>query len=361
MKRKLIRALTICMVGLYGSMTFGGTIPKVYLNNNKLMAQQSPFQEGDTYYVPVRIVENLGFNVKWDNKEGRTVLTQGKEEYAFKTGSKEVLANGKAITLKKPVVSKNGATYVPVELIKAMGAELTTKENDVYLTYALPTDGSHQYDNFGRIIRKDNLPKNANQYLYIANGVPNAMYELPLEYQKASFFIEGMDYTRPVNMPKETQYFRDETVRQWKGQFEEYLDLVLNFDYRNVPKDYAKKVASCYSPNYIAGNTKVIEDFIHYAKEKHLIIEGDYYLEPSTTHFSWGAISQRAWVRFIIKSDNADKGQMVQDVDNELKTNVWYEGYVDLKLGSNYNGSDGTDMVIQYKNITTSTMLKEVK
>lgn len=361
MKRKLIRALTICMVGLYGTMTFGGVIPKVYLNNNKLMAQQSPYQDGDTYYVPVRLVENLGFDVKWDSAEKRTILVQGNKEYAFKVGSKKVLANGKETELKKPIVSKKGTTYIPVELISIMGAKMNTKENDVYLTYELPKDGSHQYDNFGRIIRKDNLPKNAKQYIYIAEGVPNAMYELPLEYQKANFFIEGIDYTRPVNMPKETQYFRDETVKQWRGQFEEYLDLVLNFDYKNVPKDYAKKVASCYSQNYITGNTKVVEEFIKYAKDNHLVIEGDYYVEPSTTHFSWGAISQRAWVRFIIKSDIADKGQMMQDVDNELKTNVWYEGYVDLKLGSNYNGSDGTDMVIHYKNITTSTMLKQVK
>lgn len=361
MQKKLIRTLMVCMVGLYGTTVFGGTIPKVYLNSNKLMMQQSPIHEGNTLYVPVRTVENLGFNVKWDSKEGRTILTQGNDEYAFKIGSKTVLANGKEVGLTKPVISKNGATYVPVDLMEIMGAELDTKENDVYLTYALPKDGSHQYDSFGRIMRKDNLPTNANQYLYIAEGVPNAMYELPLEYQKASFFIEGMDYTRPVNMPKETQYFRDETVKQWRGQFEEYLDLVLNFDYRNVPKDYAKKVASCYSQNYIAGNTKTVEKFIQYAKDNHLIIEGDYYVEPSTTHFSWGAISQRAWVKFIIKSDIADKGQMIQDVDNELKTNVWYEGYVDLKLGSNYNGSDGTDMVIQYKNITTSTMLKEMK
>lgn len=361
MKRKLIRALTICMVGLYGVMTFGGTIPKVYLNNNKLMAQHSPFQEGDTYYIPVRLVENLGFNVKWDNKEGRTVLTQGDEEYALKAGSKEFLANGGIVTLDKPIKSKNGAIYVPIEVIKVMGAVVAIKENDVYLTYDLPTDGSYQYDNFGRIIRKDNLPKNADQYLYIAEGVPNEMYELPLEYETVNFFKEGRHYTRPVNMPTKTQKFRDETVKQWRGQFEEYLDLVLNFDYRNVPKDYAKKVASCYSQNYITGNTKVVEDFIQYAKDKHLIIEGDYYVEPSTTHVLMGAYSQRAWVRFIIKSDIADKGQMVQDVDSELKTNVWYEGYVDLNLSSNDNGSDGTDMVIHYKNITTSTMLKEVK
>lgn len=196
---------------------------------------------------------------------------------------------------------------------------------------------------------------------FIAEGVPNKMYELPLLYEKGDFFVEGRHYTRPVNMPTKTQKFRDETVKQWRGQFEEYLDLVLNFDYRNVPGDYARNVASCYSQNYIEGNTKEIEKFIKYAKDKHLIIEGDYYVEPSTTYVTMGAYSQRAWIKFIIKSDIVSTGQMVQEIDHELKTNVWYEGYVDLNLGTNYNGSDGTDMVLNYKNITTSTMLNEVK
>ncbi len=362
MKRKLIMILAMSTIALMGTSVQAGTITKVNLNGNKLMLQQSPINKEGVMYVPVRMFENLGATIGWDGVSQSTTLQLGEKQIHIKVGDGQAIVNGNVTNINGVPFMEQGATYVPLRFVSDIfGATLDvdTSNNIIDMTYVLPTDGTHQYDNFGRIIRTDNLPVNADQYLYIAEGTPNEMYELPLEYELGDFFVEGRHYTRPVNMPSLTQYFRDETVAQWQDQFEEYLDLVLNFDYRNVPTDYAHNVASSYSKDYISYNTQLVQEYIEYAKEKHLVIEGDYYVEPSTTNVLMGAFSQRAWVKFIIKSDNASLGKMFQDSEYELKTNVWYEGYVDLNLGSNNNGSNGTDMVINYNNMTTSVMLQE--
>lgn len=363
---KNIKVLSIFLVGsiLVSSKVYAGTITKVYLNDNKLLLQQSPIIKDGVTYVPLRTFEHMGTKIGWDQTTKTATIKVGFNTIEQRVGSDIAIVNSKAVQFPGVAFLENGTTYVPIRFIsETIGAELQidSKENSINILYELPKDGGQQYDNFGRIIRNNNLPKNADQYLYIAEGVPNEMYELPLLYEEANFFIEGRHYTRPVNMPSKTQKYREETVKQWREQFENYLDLVLNFDYRNVPSDWASNVANCYSKNYISENTKVANEYVQYAKNKHLIIEGDYYVEPSITYVTMGGYYQRAWIKFRIKSDSSSTGRMMQDIEYELKTNVWYEGYVDLSLGTNYNGSDGTDMIISYCNITTSTMLNEMK
>ena len=78
----------------------------------------------------------------------------------------------------------------------------------------------------------------------------------------------------------------------------------LNADYRTVDSTWVNSLMDTYpsrygieegdySDVYTAGYTKELNDYVQYMKDNHLIIEGDYYVEPSTTYLCTGAFDIR--------------------------------------------------------------------
>jgi hypothetical protein len=356
MNKKLLRTLTMALTILMGVSTYAGVIPKVELNGTKLLIKESPIEKNGTTYVPLRTVENLGAKVTWNNETQTATITHGYNTIEQRIGSNTALVNSKSVSVPAPAIKHNGTTYIPIRFIsETLGAtiERDQKENSINIVYEMPKDGNQKYDQFGRMIRKDNLPKNAASYSSIIQGVPNDLYEMQFEYQigkNAANLVEGRHYKRPVTMIQDSWY-NESNVALWKNKCEEYLDLMLNVDYRTINYNWAEKMAAltCQTgldENYYNRNLKRAKEYVDYVKTNQLIIEGDYYVEPSVTYMTHGGVYMRSWVKF---KGNKDFRLFEDSYDN--KGNTWYEGYTDISLGSQKGGEQGNELVVKNSSV----------
>lgn len=351
MKKKLIliAATMLCTTNL---VTFGGTIPKIYLNGNKLLIQQSPIEKQGTTYVPLRAVENLGATVTWNNETQIATITHEYNTIEQRIGSNTALVNSKAVSIPAPAIKHNGVTYIPIRFVsETLGAtlECDAKANTISISYEMPKDGNQKYDQFGRLLRSSNLPKNYTLYPNIVAGVPNDMYEFKFKYELGTSFVElvdGRHYKKPTTFVNDEWYSTD-NMKLWVDTTESYLDHVLNVDYRTIDYTWADRVAelTCQKgldDSYYQSFVNDAREYVDYVKANKIIIEGDYYVEPSATYMSDGGVCMRTWVKFKTNKDTK--------LFNESATNkagVWYEGYTDVSLGSQKGGEDGTELVVK--------------
>ena len=352
MRKHFLAALTLSLAALAGTTTYAGTIPRIELNGNKLLIKESPIEKNGTTYVPLRTVENLGATVTWNNETQTATIKYGYNTIEQRIGSNTALVNSKAVSIPAPAIKHNGATYIPIRFVsETLGATLERdqKVNSINIIYDMPKDGNQKYDQFGRMIRKGNLPKNTASYSTIIQGVPNDMYEFKLQYQlgkNAANLVEGRDYKRPIIMTQDN-WHTDENVRLWKKLSEEYLDLILNIDYRTIDYSWADKIAAltCQTGldnEYYNSFVKNAKEYVDYVKNNKLIIEGDYYVESSIAYMTHGGVYMRNWVKY-----KANKDFKLYEESYELKGNTWYEGYTDISLGSQKGGEKGNELVIK--------------
>lgn len=352
MNKKLLRTLTMALTILMGVSTYAGAIPKVELNGTKLLIKESPIEKNGTTYVPLRTVENLGAKVTWNNETQTATITHGYNTIEQRIGSNTALVNSKSVSVPAPAIKHNGTTYIPIRFIsETLGAtiERDQKENSINIVYEMPKDGNQKYDQFGRMIRKDNLPKNAASYSSIIQGVPNDMYEFKFQYDVMKWTTppkEGSDYKSP-KLTINDAWYSDEHIALWKSTCEEYLDLVLNVDYRTIDYTWADRMAelTCQKgldENYYNRTLKRAKEYVDYVKANQLIIEGDYYVEPSITYMTHGGVYMRNWVKY-----KANRDFKLYEESYDLKGNKWYEGYTDISLGSQKGGEKGNELVIK--------------
>lgn len=359
--KKLILASTLAITMLLGTVTAtAGTIPRVNVNGNKVLMQNSPFNENGNIYIPLRAVaDNLGATVTWSAEDETATIKSGTATITQRIGSNKVHINSKEVELSAPALLKNGVTYVPVRFItESLGGTVSfdNKNNIIDLKIELPKDGGQKYDTLGRSIRTDNLPSNADMYSYILKGVPNEFYEMYFRWNNPNGTwkitpVEGKDYTKP-STTKNQEWGTDSNIKQWSEMVEKNLNLRLNTDYITVNQDWKNSLLNIYYSAsgldyYVDGYTKELNEYIQYMKDNHLIIEGDYYVEPSSTYLMNGGFYVRAWVKFKINSDITDKARLYNNKNKvEFTTNTWHTGYVDIELATNNMGSDGSDLMI---------------
>lgn len=351
MKRKL-RVIIITMFCTSSLLTFAGTIPKIYLNDNKLFIKQSPIEKQGITYVPLRTVENLGASIEWENLTQTAIIKHGDNTIEQTIGSNTAFINSKSVPISAPAIKHNGTTYIPIRFIsEVLGGkvERDAKTNSINVIYDIPKDSNQKYDQFERLIRKNNLPKNAASYSNIIQGVPNDMYEFEFNYQlgkNAAKLVEGRHYKRPIIMTQD-RWYTDENVRLWKQLSEEYLDLVLNIDYRTIDYSWANKITALtcqtgLNDNYYNRFVKSAKEYVDYVKINQLVIEGDYYVEPSIIYNTHGGVYLRSWVKF-----KGNKNFSLYEESYDNKGNLWYEGYTDLSLGSQKGGETGDELVVK--------------
>lgn len=352
MNKKLIRTLTIALTLLTGVSTYAGTITKVELNGNKLLIKESPIERNGVTYVPLRTVENLGATVSWDNNTNTATIKHGYNTIEQRIGSDTALVNTKVVKVPAAAIKHNGTTYVPIRFISdVIGSDIKFDKptNTVSISYEMPKDGNQKYDQFGRLLKSSNLPKNYTLYPSIVVGVPNDMYEFKFEYEigkNASNLVDGKDYKKPTTFVNDEWYSID-NMKLWINTTEDYLDHVINVDYRSIDYTWADEMAelTCQKgldDNYYQGFVNDAREYVDYVKANKIIIEGDYYVEPSATYKSHGGVRMRSWVKFKTNKDTK--------LFNESATNkagVVYEGYTDVSLGSQKGGEDGSELVVK--------------
>ena len=330
----------VLSVSLIQGNLIAGTIPKVYLNGNKILMEQSPFIQDGTTYIPLRATEQFGFTVNWDNKTSTVTLNDGKNIVVQVVGNKQVKVNNQMVDIGAPAIKKNGAVYVPIRFISnALGGQAIhdAKTNRINIQFAI---NSSQKDLFGRPIRKGNLPTRAVRYPYISAGIPNEMYDMLFTFEKTIWNpeINKEDYYAfPVDMKKKyADEFTHENLTKWIDMSEQYLDMILNFDYRTVSDSWAKDMAALQVDlssigDYEMAYIQFARDYMNYAKNKKITVEGDFYLEPSTAYFHTIYSKVRAWIKFKINAP-VSKVRLADNEYKEYKSNTWYVGYVDIPI-----------------------------
>lgn len=360
-------------------MAFGGNIPKVYLNNSKILMVKSPFIENGTTYVPLRtLADNIGATLTWNASNSTFLFKYGIYNVTMRVNNNTIHVNDASRQLSSPAILKDGVTYVPIRFVQEAfdgKLEYNQKTNEVFISLELPKDGGQQYDSYGRLIRTSNLPSNASSFPYILNGLQNSFYtDLKFDYDRINWTInpvEGKNWTKPVNVGNHEKA-TPENIRIWTKNYEKNLDLRLNVDYRTVGTDWVNNLmdtypsrygieAGNYNDYYTAGYTKELNEYVQYMKDNHLVIEGDYYVEPSTTYRCNGAYFIRCFVRYRINSDKVSSAQVYAKYDSidTIKTNKWYSGYIDISCGTNNMGSTGSDLTLDSDNLDLGTITAE--
>lgn len=372
MNKKMCTAIIAATLLASSMTTFAGTIPKVNINDSKVLMQESPFNQNGRMYIPLRSVsENLGAKVAWDNATQTITITQGFNTISCRIGNDTARVNNKIVPMDAPPLLKNGTTYVPLRFVsEALGGEVKFDKpsNSVDIQYSYPQDAGQKYDFLGRSKRTTNLPKNAKDFSYVLEGIPNQMYELKPIYAYSNKKVEGKDYTRPVNMATSEfskRYYSEENTKLWKEIIEKNLDLKFNVNYKTIDNAWADKMAQTYMDSkpggsYYDRNIADTKKYVQYIKNNQVTIEGDYFVEPSICYRASGAYYMRVWVKFKGTSNKVNEFELYENNPQKIKTNTWYEGYVDIALSTNNGNSVGKDFGISKDSIALTSGIKEV-
>jgi hypothetical protein len=196
---------------------------------------------------------------------------------------------------------------------------------------------SKERDPWGRVIRTTNLPKNASDFPYILEDIPNEMYEMPF------YLTDYEDFETPKQV-FDKGYFVKEGLDVSLARVEKALNMILNVDYKTIdPEAWGKELAE----NQRGG--PLIQDYINaqYAKwvvENKIQIEGTAKVEPTMVYKNILGWFVRTKVKFRINNYDKMTNELLYDPylklvyeNNEkyrLKKGVWYEGYADVQFAT---------------------------
>lgn len=206
---------------------------------------------------------------------------------------------------------------------------------------------SKERDPWGRVIRTTNLPKNASDFPYILEGIPNEMYEMPF------FLSERVDYFKTPKQVFDEGYFTKEGLDVSLARVEKALNMILDVDYKTIdPEVWGKELAE----NQRGG--PLIQDYMNtqYAKwvvENKIQIEGTAKVEPSMVYKNRFGMFVRTKVKFRINNYDKMTNELLYDPylklvyeNNEkyrLKKGIWYEGYADIEFSTVTLGENVSD------------------
>lgn len=337
------------------------------------------FIEKGTTYVPLRsVAEMLGAIVDWDANLKEATISKGHTTIIQRVGKDTAKVNNRVKDIGSEALVKDGITYVPLRFVSEnLGSEIewdsktksvnmyskgkseeveTVKEvvKEVEPVKEVVKEESVNKDLFGRNIRTTDLPKNSSLYSEIIGGVPNKMYEVKQKWELVDWgreAFEGEDYLSTKRM-KDDKWYTDSNRKLWVDILNKHLKDKLNVDYKTVDSNWVDRFSSTYADASEDDRYLIdIKEYVTYLKNNRIVIEGTHSVEPSITYNLSGQYYTRVYVKFIIKSDKVRAARLYQRINNDLKTNVWYERYKDIALSSNNMGSDGSDLKIDFDSL----------
>lgn|GEM_PF-1189881 len=205
----------------------------------------------------------------------------------------------------------------------------------------LPTDelavekvNNLQSDPWGRIIRTTNLPKNADQYPYILEGIPNEMYEMG--YNK-DFFPYGLGRNAKQFHERFKSYTR-ENIDKWLPGAEQWLNKQVNIDYRTIDYEWAETMADLQ--NYFIKRETILKDYKSYVdkvKKEKIKIVGNVRLEPSimvSNDLDYSYMRAKVEFKIVSAENPKDVFNMIFQPKEGFKIGKWYRGYADVQLSN---------------------------
>lgn len=211
--------------------------------------------------------------------------------YAF---AKEVLSKtNNSIELKNAfpqskIIKKFGVGYISLdELSNLTGGSLQWDLNAMTVNLVTTSKKETKFDYSNRLIRKANLPKNAKDFPYILEDIPNNMYEMSFpssnskkKQTSTQLWQMGKTSSLDINIDQVN-------VNQWTKSITSFYDLMLNVDYRTINNQWANEVLPLLSGNYSEEYMRwVIRDYVSWVKKNKIIIRGYATPEPSMLYSS---------------------------------------------------------------------------
>lgn len=336
--KKLTSALlaSSLLLGAIPSVTEAAPAPlhvNVVLNGKKVWFPDShPYvHESGRTVVPVRFVtENLGATVQWIGETRTVVIQLNDKEIRLTVGEDKATVNGETLQLDTVILEKGGRVFVPLRFVsEALQAKVTWSDPraTVYIETPGYTMDPFNTDFWDRITRKEDLPKNAADYSFVLEDVPNAMYEMK--------YVDKFGTNKTPKQVFAKQYITPQVLDLWAETVRKYYTQILNVDYRTIDESWGR---SMYQHRHLAvDHFQDVRDYIEWVKWNHVQIEG--YLDAEPTMVYDGTNLDYIRARFKIRVVNYDKWHDLLFDSNfkaltQLEKGVWYEGYADISLSS---------------------------
>ncbi|MDH6373856.1 hypothetical protein M2444_005699 [Paenibacillus sp. PastF-3] len=307
-----------------------------------------PYTENGTTMIPFRMISGkLGTQSNW-NAAAKTLTLQRKENKIVLTvGSSFAKVNGQPVALGAMVVQKDGMTMIPLTVVSdLLSAEVEVDEFTQSVHIHMPGKDLGELDYFGRKIRTTILPKNYKNYPYILEDIPNEMYEM-----KNSITFYDPKYAMTGSLMYSSKKITSEDMAKIINRMKIGYDLRLNVDYKTIdPASYAKESFK-YENQAISYREQNIKEYAEWVKKNKIQIEGSIDPEPSMVYDSGFGWFVRSKFRFRINNYTEYK-ELLNDtylkladirLSGKLKKGVWYEGYADIAISSNYYDGAGYD------------------
>lgn len=304
-----------------------------------------PYTENGTTMIPFRMISGkLGTQANWNAANKTLTLQQKENKIVLTVGSSFAKVNGQLVALGAMVVQKDGMTMIPLTVVSdLLSAEVEVDEFTQSVHIHTPGKDLGELDYFGRKIRTTNLPKNYKDYPYILEDIPNEMYEMR---HTINYYAGDAKTGSQMFITKVTSEDMAKIINRMKIGY----DLRLNVDYKTIdPASYAKEVFNLENQS-VSIRENEIKEYAEWVKKNKNQIEGAIDPEPSVLYYpGTGDYRIRSKFRFKINNFIEYKDILLDEYfiahfrrSGELKKGVWYEGYADISVSTNYyNGTPG--------------------
>ncbi len=352
MKKWALTGLVFAMVGMLFSLTASAaskppTFVSVVMDGKKIWfpdAQAFIDANGRTL-VPVRFVaESLGAKVGWESKTQTVPISRGDQAIVLTIDQNIVQVNGKEVTLDTKAILSGGRTFVPLRFVSEVLGAKVEWDNPTATVFIKTSENSEvELDQWGRLIRTTNLPKNASDYPYILADAPNEMYEMgyPYSSQKNSKVSSVLYLTIPE--------FNKHNVDIWMSRLKTFGALWLNVDYSTIDDSWAQAVFAVKVQSS-QSELRYIRQYVDWVKENKIQIEGYLDPEPSMIYrngFGDNFVRSKFRIKFVSYKESKDLLYDEHFPKNQtFEKGTWYEGYADISLSTNVGGDWGSTLKV---------------
>jgi len=196
-------------------------------------------------------------------------------------------------------------------------------------------------------INPEKIPANADQYPYTLATVDKATYEIPFK----------TEYIPDSRTAKDLYSLKKELYPQVKASTHEFLNIMLNVDYKTITEDGLRSKIQKYL--IFAPNESAIKFYVKYVKDNEIVIEGKSELQVPIIYYDGFLFRARVKLTFEVKHSNTKLNLLYLDCfDNLNKTyeKSSYEILADIPL-TNAIGSE--KMYMQQADLYNSILNKE--
>jgi hypothetical protein len=164
----------------------------------------TPVIKNDRTLIPIRFIsENLGFDVFWDSKERRAVMSKDDMSISCKTDSYEIYVNEKKILLDVPSMIINDRLYVPLRAVsEVFGNNVSYKKRMIMVSQSDISIEQYEIEQLSKLYSEFVKIKTLQDFKDNKNSIE--------KWELSKILIDHITYFYDKNIPTvEFNYFPD--------------------------------------------------------------------------------------------------------------------------------------------------------